>query len=344
MNEDLALVRKGLWPLSSLYGIAVAGRNYLFDLGIRKTYGVDVPVISVGNLTAGGTGKTPLVVWLVDLLKSHGLRPGVLARGYGRRPGAAWNDEGMLLARRFPDLCQEQDPDRVAGARRLAAQDVDVILVDDGFQHRRLGRDCDIVCVDTGQPFAGGMLPSGQLREFPRGLKRADAIVLTRAGHFTAEAVQERVAQLREYGAEDLQIFASDHVPARLVEMPVGIELALNALSGTRVHLLSSIARPESFESTVGGLGAEVVAHTARRDHYHHTAAELRAAGAAAEADGAMLVTTEKDEVKLEDMPTRRWVLELDLEFLGAAPGLDFLGLEPRPLDSQPGPAWIRPD
>lgn len=344
MNEDLALIRKGLWPLSLLYGMAMAGRNFLFDAGVRRTHGVDVPVVSVGNLAAGGTGKTPLVVWLVNLLHSHGLRPGVLARGYGRRPGAPLNDEGMLLARRFPDLPQVQDPDRVAGARRLQAQGVDLILMDDGFQHRRLRRDCDIVCLDTAQPFGGGMLPTGLLREYPRGLKRAQAMVLTRAGGFTAEAVGQRMDQLRRYGSPNLAVFATHHAPARLIEMPVGTELGLQALAGARVHLLSSIARPESFESTIEDLAAEVVAHTIRRDHHRHTEAELRAAGEAAEAEDAMLVTTEKDDVKLEDMPTRRWVLELDLEFLGDAPGLDLLGVEPRPVDPKPGTGWIQPD
>lgn len=344
VKEDLALVRKGLWPLSLLYGTAMAGRNWLFDLGLRKVQGVELPVVSVGNLAAGGTGKTPLVVWLVDLLRSHGLRPGVLARGYGRRPGDQWNDEGCLLARRFPDLCQVQDEDRVAGARRLAALGVDLIVIDDGFQHRRLRRDCDIVCLDMEKPFAGGMLPSGLLREFPRGLRRAQAIVLTRAGGFTDQAVQERMASLAACGSDGLQVFASDHVPARLVEMPVGTELSLSALENARVHLLSSIARPAVFEATIRDLGAEVVAHTMRQDHYHHTQEELEAAATAAEADGAMLVTTEKDDVKLEEMPIRRWVLEVDLEFLGAAPGLELLGVEPRLPDPRPRASWIRSD
>ena len=344
MSEDFALVRKGLWPLSVLYGMAVAARNCLFDLGIRKARGVDVPILCVGNLAAGGTGKTPLVAWLVGFLRDNGLRPGVLARGYGRQAGAELNDEGMLLARRFPGLCQVQDPDRVGGARRLAAEGVDVIVMDDGFQHRQLRRDRDLVCLDMEQPFAGGMLPSGLLREFPRGLLRAQGLILTRAGGFTEGAVQERKRQLQRYASADAGVFAADHVPARLVEMPVGIELGLSALSQARVHLLSSIARPAAFESTVRELGAEVLLHTARPDHHLHTAQQLAAAEAAAVADDAVLLTTEKDDVKLEEMPARRWVLELDLEFLGAAPDLEFLGLEARSTAPKPRSAWIRSD
>ncbi len=344
MNDDLALIRSGLWPFSLLYGLAMSARNALFDLGIRPRHRVDVPVVSIGNLAAGGTGKTPLVVWLVGWLRAQGLRPGVLARGYGRRRGAELNDEGMLLARRFPGLCQVQSVDRVAGARRLAAAGVDLILVDDGFQHRRLWRDFDLVCIDTEKPFAGGMLPTGMLREFPRGLRRADAIVLTRAGGFTDEAIGKRLEQLRGYGGEGVHMLATDHRPARLLEMPGGTELGLPALSGTRVHLLSGIARPESFAAMVSGLGAEVVAHHRRRDHHLHSAAELQAISEQAVADGATLVTTEKDEVKLEQLPQRRWVLELDLEFLGAVPELSWLGVEARPAAAKPGPEWIRPD
>jgi len=344
VREDFALLRQGLWPLSLLYGMAAAARNWTFDLGLRKARGVDVPVVCVGNLAAGGTGKTPLVVWLVEHLRAQGLNPGVLARGYGRQPGAEFNDEGMLLARRFPGLCQVQDPDRVAGARRLAAQGVDVIVLDDGFQHRQLRRDRDIVCLDAARPFAGGVLPSGLLREYPRGLRRAQGVVLTRAGGFTPAAVEERMGQLRRYTSEDALIFAANHAPARLIEMPVGTELGLAALSGAPVHLLSSIARPESFAALVKELGADVRAHTARRDHHQHTAGELAAAEAAAEADGAVLLTTEKDDVKLEEMATRRWVLELDLEFLGAAPSLEFLGLQAPSAPPKPRSAWIRSD
>src|SRR5687768_6617186 len=137
----------------------------MFDAGLLRVERAAVPVISVGNLTAGGTGKTRLVHWLVAELRGRGLRPGVLSRGYGRAPGQALNDEGRMLAAAFPGLPQVQEPDRVRGARALvAASGVDVIVMDDGFQHRRLWRDLDVVCLDATSPFGGGAcLPAGLL-------------------------------------------------------------------------------------------------------------------------------------------------------------------------------------
>jgi tetraacyldisaccharide 4'-kinase len=321
VNEDLQLLRKGLWPLSVVYGIAITLRNYLFHAGIRKVHRVGVPVVSVGNIAAGGTGKTPLVVWLVERAIRAGKRPGVLARGYGRAPGEELNDEGKLLARRFPGLAQVQDPDRVRGARRLIAENgVDVIIVDDGFQHRRLHRDWDLVCLDTVRPFAGGLLPVGYLREYPKALRRADALILTRAGGIAIEAVEERREKLAACAGADVPAFASDHVPVRLREMPSGAEIPLEALRGKRVVLLSGIARPESFAETVEGLGAEVVHHVRRRDHHLHTSEELSEIEGLVDRLDATLVTTEKDDVKLVDCSASRLVLELDLRFLGEEP------------------------
>jgi tetraacyldisaccharide 4'-kinase len=320
VSGDLHLLRKGLWPLSMLYGIAITIRNWLFDSGIRTVHRVDVPVVSVGNIAAGGTGKTPLVVWLVQRALHAGKRPGVLARGYGRAPGEALNDEGKLLARRFPGLDQVQDPDRVEGARQLVEMGVDLIIVDDGFQHRRLHRDWDLVCLDTVAPFAGGLLPVGYLREYPKALRRADALVLTRAGGIGAAAIEERRQKLGAFVGTEASVFVSDHVAARLREMPSGVELPLDALDGKRVVLLSGIARPSSFAETAVELGAEVVEQVRRRDHHLHTGQELRQVAALAERAGATLVTTEKDDVKLTDCAVPRLVLELELQFFDAGP------------------------
>ena len=320
-QEDLDLLRKALWPLSMVYGLAVLLRNAMYDLGPAAVHKVDVPVISVGNLAAGGTGKTPLVSWLVQRAIAAGLRPGVLARGYGRESGATLNDEGRLLARRFPDLCQVQDPDRVRGARRLVADmNVDLIILDDGFQHRRLHRDLDLVCLDFARPFAGGLLPVGYLREPPRSLRRAHGLVFTRAGGFHDGAVTERKESLAHYCPEAVPMFVSDHVASRLVSMPDGQDLALATLRGARVLLLSAIARPGSFEDLTRELGAEVVGHERRRDHHIHTREELLAVGRRAEQSGARLLTTEKDEAKLAAIDTPRLVLQVELQFVGSAP------------------------
>ena len=326
MNEDLRLLRKGLWPFSMVYGLATVLRGALFDRGLRAVARVGVPVISVGNLSTGGTGKTPLVIWLVEQAQARNLRPGVLARGYGRRKGDALNDEGKLLARRFPDLCQVQDPDRVRGARRLVDQEkVDLIILDDGFQHRRLHRDRDLVCLDTADPFAGGLLPVGNLREPPSALRRAQGVVLTRAGSFVGEAVDRRMAELATYCGDGVRFFAADHVPTRLVEMPGGREVPLESLRDQKVVLLSGIARPDTFANLVEELGAAILAHHRRRDHHLHTPAELEEVSRESTAQGAVLVTTEKDDVKLGETPLPRWVLELEFRFLGDAPRWEWL-------------------
>src|SRR5262249_14997671 len=176
------VLRELLRPLGAAYGACAAWRNAAFDRGARAVQRLPVTVVSVGNLTVGGTGKTPAVVWLCALAAARGRRPGVLARGYGRAPGARLNDEGEMLARALPGLLQDQAPARAAAGRRLLALGADFVVLDDGFQHRRLHRDVDLVCLDARLPFGNGRcLPAGELRERPDGLRRADAVILTRA-------------------------------------------------------------------------------------------------------------------------------------------------------------------
>jgi tetraacyldisaccharide 4'-kinase len=314
--------------LSWLYGAGVMLRDTMFRLGLRKVHRLPVPVISVGNLTVGGTGKTPMVAFLVEQARKLRRKPGVLARGYRREPGAELNDEGKLLRGRFPDLPQVQQPDRVAGGRRLIREhQVDLVILDDGFQHRRLHRDRDLVLVDAAHPFPWGLLPAGDLRELPRALRRADLVVLTRAGGKTEAEIEGRRQRLCEIAGKEIPVLAAVHTPSVVVSMPDEEERGPESLSGQRVLLLSAIARPQSFEDTARELGCEVVGHVRRRDHHHHTAAELGALVQQAEAQSATLLVTEKDEAKLAGMPGRRCVLRIDLEFLFAEPSADQLGL-----------------
>ncbi|MCR9245664.1 MAG: tetraacyldisaccharide 4'-kinase [bacterium] len=334
-------LRQALWPLGLLYGAVAGFRNFLFDSGGKAVHRLDVPVVSIGNLTVGGTGKTPTVAWLCRQAAAAGKRPGVLARGYGRAPGAELNDEGELLRRRMPELLQQQDPDRVAAGRRLVAAGADYIVLDDGFQHRRLHRDLDVVCLDAKLPFGNGQcLPAGDLREFRSGVRRAGKLLLTRAEGLEAEQLVQRAARLRQLARrDDLRVHACTHAPSELVEWsdlgagePVTHEVA--TLAGQRVVLLSAIARPESLRDTVVALGAEVVRELRYRDHHRYTLAEARAAVEAAMAAEAMLVTTEKDDVKLAalvrdgDAELPRHVLRIDLQFLE-----HMLDGEPRPAE-----------
>jgi tetraacyldisaccharide 4'-kinase len=322
-------LRQALWPLGLAYGAAAALRNWLFDGRLRAVHRLGAPVVSVGNLTAGGTGKTPLVLWLCELAHRHGRRPGVLARGYARAPGAALNDEGAMLQQRLPWLLQEQDPDRVAAGRRLLARGADFVVLDDGFQHRRLHRDVDVVCLDAVLPFGNGAcLPAGDLREFRTGLRRADVVVWTRADRLPQDALALRTARVRELACDgDLPVFAAVHEPIEVVERPGGAVHGLDRLHGRRAVLLSAIARPASFRATCEELGVAVVAERRHRDHHRFTSAEVDAAQAAARAAGAELVTTEKDDVRLPATAPARLVLRIGLRFLGPAPAPSQVGI-----------------
>lgn len=315
-------LRQALWPLATLYGAVAAARNALFSLGWKTAHRLDVPVVSVGNLTVGGTGKTPTVAWLCQLAKDAGRTPGVLARGYGRAPAAALNDEGVLLQRRLPWLLQEQDPDRVAAGRRLVERGADFVVLDDGFQHRRLHRDLDVVCLDARLPFGNGhCLPAGDLREFRSGLRRADLLLLTRADALGRDQLAARVARLRQLsGKPAIPVHACAHAPSDVVDRPSGAVAPARDLDGARVVLLSAIAKPMSFRATVEALGAEVVQEFVHRDHHRFTDGEVAAALAAARAADAQLVTTEKDDARLDGFDAPRRVLRVDLRFVDAPP------------------------
>jgi tetraacyldisaccharide 4'-kinase len=216
--EPTQPLRASLWPLGLLYGTVAALRNWTFEAGLRRVHRLPVPVVSVGNLTVGGTGKTPTVAWLCALAKARGRTPGVLARGYGRVPGQVLNDEGTMLQRRLPWLLQQQDPDRVAAGARLVAQGADWVVLDDGMQHRRLHRDLDVVCVDATLPFGNGLcLPAGDLREFRGGLRRAGVVLLTRAGSLSPEQRRARIDRIRQLARADVPVHACEHAPAALV-------------------------------------------------------------------------------------------------------------------------------
>ncbi len=262
------------------------------------------------------------MAWLCALARAAGRRPGVLARGYGRAAGALLNDEGLMLQRQLPWLPQEQQPDRVAAAPRLLAKGVDYVVLDDGFQHRRLHRDLDIVCLDATLPFGNGQcLPAGELREFRGGLRRAGLVLLTRAGGLGNDALVQRIRRLREIARQPhLPIHATEHRPQHLLGQPGDRRLPLDELRGRRVVLLSAIARPGSFRASCEAQGALVVGEHRHRDHHRFSQAELQAASRDAKAKDAWLVTTEKDDARLGDEPTPRTVLCIGLQFLGPEP------------------------
>jgi tetraacyldisaccharide 4'-kinase len=289
-----------LRALSGCYGLGVDARNRLYDLGLRRVYTVDRPVISVGNLTVGGSGKTPLVLHLCEQLRRAGRRVAVLARGYGARPGEV-NDEMLLISRRDKDVICIAHPDRVAAARMALEQyEPDVLLLDDGFQHRRIARDLDIVLLDAQNPFGHGfVLPRGLLRESPASLRRANLIVLTHADRLDAPERSALVERINKQ-VGDVDIVTCRHAPTGLVTLD-GKSAPDAPPTSAKVVCLSSIARPISFERTVRDMGYAPVAQCAWPDHHPYTSENIAEITAWARSCGAeAILTTEKDAVKLD--------------------------------------------
>jgi len=260
---------------------------------------MDVPVISVGNLTVGGTGKTPMVEWLVRRLAENGRRPAVLSRGYGART-AGKNDEAMVLERHLPRVPHFAKAGRVRAADEARAGGADCLVLDDGFQHLRMARDLDIVMIDATDPAGNGrMLPAGSLREPFSCVRNADALVLTRTDvvdESQLEKLRARVGALAPRAA----VMATAHHPKALL-LPDGREAeSLDWLSGRRVYVFCGIGNPDGFLRTVAQLSADIVAATFLPDHFSYGDNDLAAlAAACARAGAEVAVTTEKDAVKL---------------------------------------------
>ncbi|MBI5434252.1 MAG: tetraacyldisaccharide 4'-kinase [Planctomycetes bacterium] len=305
---------------AALFGVAARARGALYDLGILRSTRLDAAVVSVGNLTAGGTGKTPMVAWLAREFERRGRRVGVLSRGFGAKVGAS-SDEAALLGELVPGLAHVQDPDRVRGGQKLVEAGVDVIVLDDGFQHRRLARDLDLVLVDATRPWGlearngepvRALLPRGLLREPPHALARADALVLTRVDQASSESLAELKRELERLAPGRAQL-ESVHRPRAWIS-PDGERVALEALEGKHAVLASGIAHPAAFERAVRSLGVVVERHDARPDHHAWSAADV-----ARLARERLVLTTAKDAVKLRPHGARVWVLAIEFEFVAGA-------------------------
>ena len=316
---------------AALFGAAARVRSALYDRRFLPVTELDVPVVSVGNLTAGGTGKTPMVAWIVRALAGRGWRAGILSRGYGHprdrsrdrsrneEVTRSLNDEGRLRARLLPAVPPVPDKRRVRGGWQLARQGVDAIVVDDGFQHRRLHRDLDVVLVDVTRPWGlaappeGGepvraFLPRGLLREPPAALARADVIVITRADA-ASEAELARLSSNIEVFAPGRPIALARHAPVALREADCA-DAGLGFLRGREVDLVSGVGNPEAFEATARSLGATVRKHRVFPDHHDYRPEDLVGFGE------RPVVTTAKDAVKLEGFTGPLCVLDVELEFV----------------------------
>ena len=295
------LLRGGLLPLGAGYGAVGLARAALYRTHWKWSDRAPLPVISVGNLTAGGTGKTPFVAMLARLLKSMGREPAVLMRGYaGESPEKA--DEVLLYQQLVPRLKVFPGRNRVLGAARAQEAGADILLLDDGFQHFRLQRDLDIVLVDATCPFGGGLpLPAGMLREFPGALRRADIVILARSDQVSPGRVEILKEKLSQWCADKMVLTAA-HRPSRLANL-AGAPLPLDALTGRQVLAVSGIGRPDAFAATLRELGAEVCGALTFPDHYAYPGAAFVKKLRQYPSEW-LAVTTEKDAVKLrENLP-----------------------------------------
>ncbi len=291
--------RACLAALAAPYGAAVRARNAAYDAALLPIHRGPVPVVSVGNLTLGGTGKTPLVAWVARILAAAGGRPAIVSRGYGAADGAT-SDEAAELALLLPGVPHVADRDRLAAVRSAAAT-ADCVVLDDGFQHRRLARDLDIVAVDATDPFGCDRLfPRGLLREPIAGVARADAVVLTRADRVDAARrrdIHERLAALCRARAP-LVWAEAEHRPVALRRWSAA-PWSLEDIRGRRVAAFAAIGNPDAFRATLAALGAEVVTFRAFADHHAYAADDVARLGTAA-ARAEIVITTLKDLVKVQ--------------------------------------------
>ena len=305
-----------LWPLTLPYGGISHLRARAYRKGILKQRRLDAVVISVGNLTVGGTGKTPMVLWLAEHLAAEGKRVGILTRGYRGEAApkttggaaaenvslATTSDEVRLLASRLGDrVAFGVGADRFVRGRELVSQGVDWFILDDGFQHQQLARDADIVLIDATHPFGGGhLLPAGRLREGRSALARADVIVITRSDHAPAvEALIRRDSEAPIFYAQtrldSVCSFGSDAQPVEIAPDPA-----------QKMFAFCGIGNPSAFLADLRAWGFSVSGHRYFPDHHRYSRLDVDRIQSAADAAGAQaVICTEKDIYNLSGLTWR---------------------------------------
>jgi tetraacyldisaccharide 4'-kinase len=317
--------RAGLSLLTPFYRAGVVTRDRIYCSGWKHSQRVAVRVVSVGNLTTGGTGKTPVVAWLIDWLASRNCRGCIISRGY-RSLDERGNDELRVLEQLCPGTPHLQNRDRVAAARQaLAEHRPDVLVLDDGFQHRRLARDVDLVLIDALNPWGHGrLLPRGLLREPRSALRRAGALLLTRSDQIDDVQREHLKSEIRRF--TDAPIAEIAFRPHQWLALD-GSTLPLEDLQGQSLLGFCGIGNPEGFRRTLQDAGQPGVPLEAFPDHHHYRKADLERLREQAQGHSASaLVTTQKDLVKLEPswlagVPV--WALAIRAEVITGADELE---------------------
>jgi len=337
LDERPGTVRFAAAAAARGYGLALSARRTLYDARALPSNRAGVPVVSVGGIAAGGTGKTPAVIHLARLLSARGRHVAVVSRGYGAHPGptplmvspGGWSgrdphhpapgperagDEPLLIAAHAPEASVFVHPDRVAAARAAVAHGADLIVLDDGFQHRRLARDLDLVLLDARSPFGNGrLLPAGPLRDLPSRLAEAGAIFLTRADAAGPAACARAAARVSL--ASSAPVVRFGHRISRFLRD--GLEVTAKALDAERPYAFCGIALPDSFFESVRTAGVRSAGEHPYPDHHPFDEADVAELEMQAKAAGAtVLLTTEKDRVRFRGAKLPVVVAELAFEAL----------------------------
>ena len=331
-----ARLRLLLLPVALLYWGLAWWRNFFYNIGFFITRRVPVPVVSIGNLAVGGTGKTPATIYTARHLLSLGYKVGIVSRGYGRRSSGTLlvsdgrrilvtpdeaGDEPYLMASRLTQVPVLVDEDRYRGATEMIGRfNPDLLILDDAFQHRGLARDCDIVLLDAGSPPSDyRIFPYGTLREHLRALRRADLVVWTRTN--TRSPHPALLRKVRALGLP--QIHSEMTVSPQLIEVATGKAVPAERLKGERLLAFCGIARPLTFYQVLIALGLEPELVRYYPDHHRYTRDDLAYLSRLAGDNHLVVVTTEKDAVKLDGgfLAARR-VYTVRVEFHLAGPHL----------------------
>ena len=298
------LLRGGLRLLEVPYSTIISVRNFLYDKRIFPSHRFSLPIISVGNLTLGGTGKSPMVAWLCQYFLGRNRCPGLVSRGYGKGTNTC-NDEFMEMSRRFPTVPHIQHTNRGEAIRTLLqTEQVDLIILDDAFQHRQVARDIDIVLLDATAPFGfEHIFPRGTLREPLGALRRADVVLLTRS-NLVSELERQRVRD-RVLSFNPNTIWGETmHVPTSLITIESGTmnfhAESIDSIHGQSALAFCGIGNPAAFQKTLEQCGVHVAKLIPFPDHYRYTAGDIDKLRRTAQALGTdLILCTMKDLVKL---------------------------------------------
>lgn len=323
-------ILKALYPLSKIYGFVVKTRIFFYKKGILKSVRLPVPVISVGNITMGGTGKTPVVEYIARYLQKKGKRVAILSRGYAatiKQENSSLsenvcNDEYLLFQENIPNIPHLLNKNRAkSGLEAIRHFRAEYLLLDDGFQHIRLAKDLNIVTIDALNPFGREYLvPRGTLREPLEELRRADMIMLTHVNQCSLDEIQSIIDRLHEV-AGHIPVVETVHKPICLESLTDAARLDIHCLHGKKIFAFCAIGNPVSFRKSIESLGGELLGFQVFSDHHVYTTSELMELNAAAQRIRPdAIIITQKDKVKIKtghvlwDFPL--WTLKMEIRIV----------------------------